>query len=150
MLLCAICFMFPMALVGCDQTPPPPTYYDVYFYNHDGVLISQKEVEDGKVAYCSTPTKSSDQYHIYEFDNWEDLDGSDATQDLTSVKNDMIVKATFNAKDNIRDIIKNSITLTINITTSPTIFRIIGGKTTSANYHFLWALFYNNFLIMSI
>ena len=96
MLLCAICFMFPMALVGCDQTPPP-TYYDVYFYNHDGVLISQKEVEDGKVAYCSTPTKSSDQYHIYEFDNWEYLDGSDATQDLTSVKNDMIVKATFNA-----------------------------------------------------
>ena len=47
------------------------------------------------------------------------------------------VKATFNVKDNINDIIKNSIALTINITTSPTIFRIIGGKTTSAYYHFL-------------
>ena len=30
--------------------------------------------------------------------------------------------------------IKNSITLTLNITTSLTIFRIIGGKTTSAYY----------------
>ena len=35
------------------------------------------------------------------------------------------VKATFNVKDNIKDITKNSITLTINITTSPTIFRKI-------------------------
>ena len=50
---------------------------------------------------------------------------------------DIIKKATFNVKDNIKDIIKNSITLTINITTSPTIIRIIGGKTTSAYYHFL-------------
>lgn len=33
------------------------------------------------------------------------------------------VKATFNVKDNINDIIKNSITLTINITTFPTIIR---------------------------
>ena len=33
------------------------------------------------------------------------------------------VKATFNVKDNIKDIIKNSITLNINITTLPTIFR---------------------------
>ena len=47
------------------------------------------------------------------------------------------VKATFNVKDNINDIIKNSITLTINITTSLTIFRIIGGNTTSVYYHFL-------------
>ena len=47
------------------------------------------------------------------------------------------VKATFNVKDNINDIIKNSITLTINITTSPTKIRKIGGKTTSAYYHFL-------------
>ena len=50
------------------------------------------------------------------------------------------VKATFNVKDNINDIIKNSITLTINITTSLTIFRIIGGKTTSAYHHFLCQL----------
>ena len=50
------------------------------------------------------------------------------------------VKATFNVKDNINDIIKNSITLTINITTSPTIFRIMGGKTTSAYHHFLCQL----------
>ena len=50
------------------------------------------------------------------------------------------VKATFNVKDNIKDIIKNSIALTINITTSPTIFRIIGGKTTSAYHHFLCQL----------
>ena len=47
------------------------------------------------------------------------------------------VKATFNVKDNINDILKNSITLTINITTSLTIFRIIGGKTTSVYHHFL-------------
>ena len=53
------------------------------------------------------------------------------------------VKATFNVKDNIRNIIKNSITLTINITTSPTIFRIIGGKTTSAYHHFLCLPIYN-------
>ena len=33
------------------------------------------------------------------------------------------VKATFNVKDNINDITKNSITLTINITTFPTMFR---------------------------
>jgi len=33
------------------------------------------------------------------------------------------VKATFNVKDNINDIIKNSTTLTINITTSPTKIR---------------------------
>ena len=38
------------------------------------------------------------------------------------------VKATFNVKDNINDIIKNSITLTINITTLPTKIRKIGGK----------------------
>ena len=37
----------------------------------------------------------------------------------------------------VEDIIKNSIALTINITTSPTIIRIIGGKTTSVYYHFL-------------
>ena len=47
------------------------------------------------------------------------------------------VKATFNVKDNINDIIKNSITLTINITTLPTKIRKIGGKTTSAYSHFL-------------
>ena len=35
------------------------------------------------------------------------------------------VKATFNDKDNIKDITKTSITLTIKITTSPTIFRKI-------------------------
>ena len=40
-------------------------------------------------------------------------------------------KATFNVKDNIKDIIRNSITLTINITTFPTKIRKIGGKTTS-------------------
>ena len=50
------------------------------------------------------------------------------------------VKATFNVKDNINDIIKNNITLTINITTSLTMIRIIGGKTTSAYYHFLCEL----------
>jgi len=33
------------------------------------------------------------------------------------------VKATFNVKENIKDIIKNSITLTINITTLPTMIR---------------------------
>ena len=33
------------------------------------------------------------------------------------------VKATFNVKDNINDIIKNSITLIINITTFPTMLR---------------------------
>ena len=33
------------------------------------------------------------------------------------------VKATFNVKDNIKEIIKNSITLTINITTLPTKYR---------------------------
>lgn len=50
------------------------------------------------------------------------------------------VKATFNVKDNINDIIKNSITLTINITTLPTKIRKIGGKTTSAYHHFLCQL----------
>ena len=59
------------------------------------------------------------------------------------------VKATFNVKDNINAIIKNSITLTINITTLPTKNRKIGGKTTSANYHFLWYLFYNILFILS-
>ena len=34
-----------------------------------------------------------------------------------------VAKATFNVKDNIRDIIKNSITSTINITTLPTKIR---------------------------
>lgn len=38
------------------------------------------------------------------------------------------VKATFNVKENIKDIIKNSITLTINITTITTKIRKIGGK----------------------
>ena len=60
------------------------------------------------------------------------------------------VKATFNVKDNINAIIKNSITLTINITTLPTKNRKIGGKTTSANYHFLCYLFYNILFILSI
>ena len=50
----------------------------------------------------------------------------------------------------IKDIIKNSITLTINITTLPTKIRKIGGKTTSANSHFLWKLFYNIISILSI
>ena len=39
-----------------------------------------------------------------------------------------VAKATFNVKDNKKAIIKSSITLTINITTSPTKIRIIGGK----------------------
>jgi len=60
------------------------------------------------------------------------------------------VKATFNVKENIKDIIKNSITLTINITTLPTKIRKIGGKTTSAYYHFLCILFYNIILNLSI
>ena len=38
------------------------------------------------------------------------------------------VKATFNVKDNINDIIKNSITLTINITTLPTKIRKMVAK----------------------
>ena len=48
-----------------------------------------------------------------------------------------VAKATFNVKDIIMDIIKNSVTLIINITTFPTKIRKIGGKTTSAYYHFL-------------
>ena len=62
------------------------------------------------------------------------------------------VKATFNVKDNINDIIKNSITLTINITTLPTKIRKIGGKNhiclfsfpmlTILQYHFISV--YNN------
>ena len=51
-----------------------------------------------------------------------------------------VTKATFNVKDNIKDITKNSITLTINITTFPTSNRKIGGKTTPAYYHFLCIL----------
>ena len=54
------------------------------------------------------------------------------------------VKATFNVKDNINDIIKNSITLTINITTLPTKIRKIGGKTTSAYHHFLCLIIHHN------
>ena len=46
-------------------------------------------------------------------------------------------KATFNVKDNIKIARKISITLTINITTLPTKIHKIGGKTTSAYYHFL-------------
>ena len=53
------------------------------------------------------------------------------------------VKAIFNVKDNIKHIIKISFTLNINITTSPTIFRVIGGKTTSAYYHFLYFIQYH-------
>ena len=45
--------------------------------------------------------------------------------------------ALLNSDINFRNIIKNSNTLTINITTFPTKIRIIGGKTTSAYYHFL-------------
>ena len=56
-----------------------------------------------------------------------------------------VTKATFNVKENIKDIIKNSITLTINITTSLTKIRKIGGKTTSAFYHFLCLPIYNIF-----
>ena len=56
------------------------------------------------------------------------------------------VKATFNVKDNINDIIKNSITLTINITTLPTKIRKIGGKTTSAYSHFLCIILYTTHL----
>ena len=59
------------------------------------------------------------------------------------------VKATFNVKDNINAIIKNSITLTINITTLPTKNRKIGGKTTSAYSHFLCHLFYNIIITLS-
>ena len=55
------------------------------------------------------------------------------------------VKATFNVKDNINDIIKNSITLTINITTLPTKIRKIGGKTTSTYSHFLCFTVYDIF-----
>ena len=47
------------------------------------------------------------------------------------------VKATFNVKEDIKAIIKNNTTLTINITTFPTKIRKIGGKTTSAYSHFL-------------
>ena len=48
-------------------------------------------------------------------------------------------KATFNVKDNINDIIINSITLIINTTSlSHNISCVMfGGKTTSAYYHFL-------------
>ena len=54
-----------------------------------------------------------------------------------------VAKATFNVKDNVRDNVKNSNTLNINITTSPTKIRIIGGKTTSAYSHFLYLPIYN-------
>jgi len=56
------------------------------------------------------------------------------------------IKATFNVKDDINDIIKNSNTLTINTTTSPTIARIIGGKTTSVCHHFLCLIIYHTIL----
>ena len=48
------------------------------------------------------------------------------------------------------DIIKNTITLTISITTSLTIIRIIGGKTTSAYYHFLCRLVWHTIKSKSI
>ena len=64
--------------------------------------------------------------------------------DKTKLK--LINKEEIDIKDNI----KNSITLTINITTFPTKLRKIGGKTTSAYYHFLCQLFYNSIFNLSI
>ena len=60
-----------------------------------------------------------------------------------------VAKTTFNVKDIKSDIIKNSITLTINITAFPTKNRKNGGKTTSAFYHFLCSIIYNNFYSIS-
>ena len=48
-----------------------------------------------------------------------------------------LVNTMQNHTDNIKIVKKVSITLTINITTLPTKNRKIGGKTTSAYYHFL-------------
>lgn len=60
------------------------------------------------------------------------------------------VKATFNVKDNIKDIIKNSITLIINITTLPTIFRKLGGKNHICLLSIPMKLFYYIICILSI
>ena len=61
------------------------------------------------------------------------------------------IKATFNVKDNINNIIKNSITLTINTTRlSYDESYNIGWQNRSTNYQFPMPLFYNIILNLSI
>ena len=61
------------------------------------------------------------------------------------------IKATFNVKDNINDIMKNSITLTINTTRlSYDESYNIGWQNRSTNYQFPMPLFYNIIFTLSI
>lgn len=60
------------------------------------------------------------------------------------------IKATFNVKDNIKNITKNSITLTINTTRlSYDESYNIGWQNRSTNYQFPMLLFYNNIFYLS-
>lgn len=83
---------------GCDITKSqePTKSYIVQFYNYDGTLVKEISVEENTSATCETPTKESTQYYVYEFSNWEFLDGTDATEDLESVTKTLTVRAKFN------------------------------------------------------
>lgn len=103
-LLWIICLVIPMIFCfsACksndDDTKDnsSATTYLVQFYNYDGVLIEEKNVKEGKSATCPTAVKPSSQYYVYEFANWEYLDGTDATSSLEKVEKTMIVRAKFN------------------------------------------------------
>ena len=95
----AICLIIPamFCLNGCSKDEDPPVTHVVQFYNYDGTFIKEIEVEENAPASCEIPTKASAQYYVYEFLNWEFLDGTDATDDLESVTKTLTVKAKFNA-----------------------------------------------------
>lgn len=98
-LIFAICLissaMFCLTACKDGENPPAPNTYLVQFYNHDGSLIKETNVEENSVATCATPTKAPTQHYIYEFLNWALLDGTDATEDLTNVTQNLTVKAVF-------------------------------------------------------
>ena len=98
MCVCAVLFILPciFMLTACDFGKEPPVTYVVQFYNYDGTLIKEISIEENSFASCEIPTKDSTQYYVYEFSNWEFLDGTDATEELASVKKTLAVRAKFN------------------------------------------------------
>lgn len=89
----AAVFMLPVIAIivsACGDK----VYHKVTFYSDDRqTVLGYVKVEDGKEAKFRTPTKESGKKLYFEFVNWVDEEGNVA--DLTEVKEDMVVYATF-------------------------------------------------------
>lgn len=80
-----IAILLVLFLVGCNtpQIEEPTVYHEVTFIGKYGDVIEKVKVEEGKK--CIAPDAPKVKY--YEFTNWD--------QDISSVKNDMIVNAIY-------------------------------------------------------